>query len=194
LDVSAEQDDPTRYAFKPSLVGIPSEFILGDADIEWRSGARTVRVLYRDIKQIRLLYRPVSLQSYRFVAEVRSRTGVKFTIASTSWRSLVEHQSHGPQYRAFIAELHRRVAAAGSPVKYVAGSPAFLYWLGLLVFSGLMLAAASLAFRAVQGGEWQATAFIALMLGFFLWQTGTFFRRNRPGTYAPDQLPEQVLP
>ncbi len=126
LDDSAEQYDATRYAFKPSLVGVPSEFILDDAAIEWRSGARTVRVLYRDIKQIRLCCIARSAcRAIGFVAEVKSRTGIKFTIASTSWHSLVEHQSHGPQYKAFIAELHRRVAATGSPVNYIAGSPAF---------------------------------------------------------------------
>ena len=194
MDESTQPDDPTRYAFKQSLVGAYSEFILGDADIEWRSGARSLKVPYKDIKQIRLAYRPVTLQSHRFVAEVRSRTGIKFTIASTSWRSLVEHEKHDRQYIAFISELHRRVAAAGGSIKYIRGAPALLFWPGLAIFVGLMLATASLAVRAIQAGEWQATVFIAVMLGFFLWQTGTFFRRNKPGVYMPDRLPTEVLP
>jgi hypothetical protein len=193
LDGSAEHDT-IHYAFRQSLVGAPSEFILGEADIEWRSGVRSLKIPYKDIKQVRLAFRPVTLQSYRFVAEVKSRTGIKFTIASTSWKSLVEHERHDLQYTAFLTELHRRVAAAGGSVTWVTGAPAFLYWPGLVILAGLMLATTSLAFRAVQAGEWQATALIAVMLGFFLWQTAAFFRRNRPGVYAPDRLPAQVTP
>jgi hypothetical protein len=194
LDESTPPDDPTRYAFKQSLVGAYSEFILDDADVEWRSGARSLKVPYKDIKQIRLAYRPVTLQSHRFVAEVRSRTGIKFTIASTSWRSLVEHEKHDRPYIAFITELHRRVAAARGAVRYVRGAPPLLFWPGLAIFGGLMLATASLAARAIHAGEWQATLFIVVMLGFFLWQTGTFFQRNKPGVYRPDRLPTEVLP
>ncbi len=188
------EHDATHYAFRQSLVGAPSEFILGEAGIEWRSGIRTLKIPYKDIKRVRLAYRPVTLQSYRFVAEVKSRTGIKFTIASTSWKSLVEHERHDLHYRDFMTELHRRLAAAGGSVTYVTGAPAFLYWPGLVIFAGLMLATAALAVRAVQAGEWQATAFIAVMLGFFLWQIGAFFHRNRPGVYAPDRLPAQVMP
>jgi hypothetical protein len=194
IDNSTEPDDATHYAFRQSLVGAPSAFILGDTSIEWRSGLRTLKIPYRDISQVRLVFRPVTLQSYRFVAEVKSRTGVKFTIASTSWRSLVEHERHDLHYKAFLTELHRRIAAAGGAVTWVTGAPAILYWLGLAIFAGLMLATAFLALRAVQAGEWQATAFIAVMLGVFLWQTAAFFRRNLPGTYAPGELPAQVMP
>jgi hypothetical protein len=57
-----------------------------------------------------------------------------------------------------------------------------------------MLTTASLSVRAIQSGDWQATLFIFAMLGFFLWQTATFFRRNKPAAYTPDDLPAAVLP
>jgi hypothetical protein len=28
----------------------------------------------------------------------------------------------------------------------------------------------------------------------FLWQSGNFFRRNRPGLYRPEALPAELLP
>ena len=191
---SEAPDDPTHYTFRQSPAGAPSEFILGETEIEWRSGLRSLKIPYREIRQVRLVYRPVTLQNYRFVAEVKSRIGIKFTIASTSWRSLVEHERHDRFYMAFLTELHRRLAAAGGDVAYLRGAPAFLYWPGLLIFTVLMLATAALAVRTVQSGEWQSSLFIAAMLGFFLWQTATFFRRNKPGVYAPDRLPAELLP
>ena len=39
-----------------------------------------------------------------------------------------------------------------------------------------------------------ALLLVAVMMLYFLWQTGVFFWRNRPGDYRPDALPPQALP
>ena len=39
-----------------------------------------------------------------------------------------------------------------------------------------------------------AILFTVGMLGIFLWQTGRFLRRNKPGIYTPDQIPIHALP
>jgi hypothetical protein len=48
--------------------------------------------------------------------------------------------------------------------------------------------------RALQSGALAGAAFIAAFLGLFLWHGGNFLRRNRPGLYRPDALPEMLLP
>jgi hypothetical protein len=48
--------------------------------------------------------------------------------------------------------------------------------------------------RSLQAGAAGGAVFVVIFLGVFLWQAGTFFRRNRPGTYAPDALPSLVMP
>jgi hypothetical protein len=186
--------DPTHYAYRPSAAGAPSEFTLGESDIEWRRGNRAVRVAYADVRKVRLLFRPATVQNYRFVTEIRSRSGIKLSIASTSARGMLEHERLDRAYAAFVAELHRRIATSGAKVTYQAGAPVFLYWPGLLIFVGLMLATATLTVRAVQAGEWKGAALVTVMFGYFLWQSGGFFHRNRPGAYAPDKLPARVLP
>jgi hypothetical protein len=35
---------------------------------------------------------------------------------------------------------------------------------------------------------------VTAFLGLFLWQAGNFFRRNRPGPFRPDAIPDSVLP
>ena len=62
------------------------------------------------------------------------------------------------------------------------------------MFVGASLALAGLIVRALQVAAWSGSAFIAAFLGFFLWQAGNFFRRNRPQTFRPDAVPETVLP
>lgn len=182
------------YAFKPSLMGAALEFRLAPDAFEWRKGRQTGRVLYGRIRRIRLAFRPMTMQNHRFVTEVWPADGPKLQIASTSWKSLVEHERLDAAYRAFVTELCRRAGAAGAAVSYETGTPALLYWPGVAVFLGASLAIAALVVRALMIEAWSGAAFIAVFLAVFLWQAGTFFHRNRPGTFRPDAVPPAVLP
>ena len=182
------------YAYKSSLVGAPLEFQLAPDALEWRKGGIADRTPYGSVRRIRLSFRPMTMQNYRFVTEVWPESGPKLQIASTSWKSLVEHQRLDAEYRAFVSELSRRVGAAGGNTAFDTGSPAFLYWPGVLVFTGASFALAALAVRALQEQAWGGAAFIAAFFALFLYQAGNFFRRNRPGTYSPDAVPPLLLP
>jgi hypothetical protein len=182
------------YAYKPSLVGAPFQFRLARDAFEWTKGGVTGRTPYDRLRRIRLGFRPQTMQNHRFLAEVWTVDGPKLQIASTSWKSLVEQERFDEGYRAFVTELCRRTGAAGGQTLFQAGSTAILYWLGVIVFVGASLALAGLVIRALQQAAWGGAAFIAAFLAFFLWQAGTFFRRNRPGVFRSDAVPDAVLP
>ena len=189
-----ENNDDLHYAYKSSLMGAPLEFQLTPEALEWRKGGMSGRTSYRGIRRIRLSFRPMTMQNYRFVTEVWPENGPKLQIASTSWKSLVEHQRLDAEYRAFVSELSRRAGDAGGHTAFVTGSPAFLYWPGVVILTGAALALAALAVRALQQQAWGGAAFIAAFFALFVYQAGNFFRRNRPGTYSPDAVPELLLP
>ena len=190
---SATDPADISYAYKPSLVGVPFAFRLTRDAFEWSRGRTTGRMPYDRIRRIRLSFRPQSMQNHRFLAEVWTADGPKLQIASTSWKSLVDQERFDEGYRAFVTELCRRTGAVGGQTLFQAGSPVIIYWLGVTVFLGASLALAALVVRALQEGAWGGAAFIAGFLAFFLWQTGTFFRRNRPGVFRSDAVPEAVL-
>ena len=195
-DPSADAADAAdaAYAYKPSLVGVPLELHLTSDALEWRRGLTSSRTAYDHIRRIRLGFRPQTMQNHRFLAEVWTADGPKLQIASTSWKSLVEQERFDEGYRAFVTELCRRTGAAGGQTLFQTGSPVMLYWLGVIVFVGTSLALAGLVVRALQQAAWGGAAFIAGFLAFFLWQAGAFFRRNRPGVFRYDAVPEAVLP
>ena len=112
------------YAYKSSLMGAPLEFQLAPDALEWRKGTMTGRTPYGRVRRIRLSFRPMTMQNYRFVTEVWPDSGPKLQIASTSWKSLVEHQRLDAEYRAFVSELSRRIGAAGGNTAFDTGSPA----------------------------------------------------------------------
>jgi hypothetical protein len=190
---ATERGDPA-YQYKPSLMGAPWEFRLAPDVIEWRMGRHQGRTPYGRISRIRLSFRPTTMQSRRFVTEIWLADGPRLSIASASWKSLVEQEPSDLAYGNFIRELHRRVAAAKVPASFETGSPAVLYWPGLAVFVAGSLGLAALTLHALQTAAWAGAAFVGGFLALFLWQSGSYFRRNRPGSYRPDALPEALVP
>lgn len=191
---STENINEFCYAFKSSLIGAPLELQLTDDALEWRKGSAAGRAPYRRIRRIRLSFRPMTMQSYRFLVEIWPSDGAKLQIASTSWKSMFEHERLDAPYAAFVTELNLRVGAAGGQTAFDCGSPAFLYWPGVAILCGATFGIAALAVRALAVGAFAGAAFIAGFLALFLWQAGGFLLRNRPGTYRPDAVPRQLLP
>jgi hypothetical protein len=185
--------DPS-YAFKASLVGGWCEFRLKPDGLHWQMGLRNGRVRYERIRAVRLSYRPVTMQSRRFVTEIWSTDNPKIQIISVSWRSLVEQERQDTAYTAFITELHRRLAAVKSEAQFTTGLPAVSYWLGVAVFAVVMVTIAAMTVKALRLEQWSAGAIIAAILAAFAYQIGNYFRRNRPVRYRPDALPKEVLP
>ena len=193
MDSESADGDPS-YVYKSSLMGAPFEFRLAADALEWRKGTYAGRTPYDRIRRIRLSFRPMTMQNYRFLTEVWVADGPKLQIASTSWKSIFEHERFDAAYRRFVTELARRAGAAGGRASFDTGSPALLYWPGVVVFIGASLALAALFVRALQEAAWSGAAFIAAFLGLFFWQAGVFFQRNRPGKFDPAAVPPQVLP
>jgi hypothetical protein len=187
-------DISVAYAYRPSLLGAPWEFRLTDNGIDWAAGSRSGHVSFRDIRRVRLSYRPASMQSHRFRTEIWAVGAPKLEVLSSSWKSLVEQERLDRPYAAFVRELHRRIALAAPPAHFEQGGTPIIYWPGLVAFVGVSLGLAALVVRALQAGARGAAAFIAVFLILFLWQGGNFFRRNRPGIYRPESPPAELIP
>lgn len=182
------------YSYRPSLLGAAWQFELADDGIEWVAGRRSGRIPYRDVRKLRLSFRPANLQSQRFLAEIWAEDAPKLAIASSSWKSMFEQERLNKPYSTFVAELHRRLVAAQAPARYERGMTALRYWPGLMLFSAVALVISVLILRALQTGALSGAAFIAVFLALFVWQGGIYLRRNRPGVYRPDALPMDLLP
>jgi hypothetical protein len=184
----------TRYDYRASLIGSAHQFELTDAGLSWKIGGRSGVWAYTDIASIRLTYRPMSMQSRRFRADIKSTGGRRISVLSTTWQTvtLMAPQDHG--YRAFIGELHRRMAAVGSRAALIGGIGPTTYAVALVLVTLLGIAMAGLLVRAFATGEWYGALFLVGFVALFSWQIGGFIRRNRPRSYDFDHLPEALLP
>jgi hypothetical protein len=193
-DQSNEDDATTRYAYKASLIGSAHRFELTEAGLSWQVAGRSGVWAYADIAAIRLSYRPVSMQSRRFRADLDNVNGGRIAILSTTWQTaaLMAPQDHG--YRAFVVELHRHLRAAGSKALLIGGLGPKTYAAAVVLLALLAVAMAGLLLRALVTGEFLGALFLVGFACLFAWQIGGFVKRNRPRSYSFDHLPETLLP
>ena len=149
---------------------------------------------YAAISSIRLSYRPVSMQSRRFRADIESEGRGRIVLLSTTWQTAALMAPQDQEYRAFIVGLHQRMAAAGSTAKLTSGLKPRLYTAAMVLLVLVALAMAGLFVRAALTGEWAGMLFLAGFAALFGWQIGGFVRRNRPQAYTFDRLPRALLP
>src|ERR1700692_1575057 len=121
--MSSAPSDQTglRYAYKASLIGSAHQFELTEQGLSWRIAGRSGLWPYADIAIVRLSYRPVSMQSRRFRADVGNADGARIVILSTSWQTAALMAPQDRDYRAFVTQLHARMASAGSRAALVGG-------------------------------------------------------------------------
>jgi hypothetical protein len=149
---------------------------------------------YAEISTIRLSYRPVSMQSRRFRADIDSAGRGRIALLSTSWQTAALMAPQDRDYRVFITQLHRRMLAAGSKAALIGGLTPRIYAAAILVLTLVAIAMAGLFVRAIATGEWAGALFVIGFAALFGWQIGGFVRRNRPRAYSFDRLPEALLP
>jgi hypothetical protein len=193
-ELSNETVATTRYAYKASLIGAAHQFELTEQGLSWRIAGRSGVWPYPDIAIVRLSYRPVSMQSHRFRADIGNADGGRIAIFSTSWQTAALMAPQDRNYRAFITELHMRMAKAGSRPELIGGLNPRVYAAAMVCVTLLAVAMSGLLLRSITTGEWAGTLFLLGFAALFAWQVGGFITRNRPLTYRFDGLPKALLP
>jgi hypothetical protein len=194
IDMPTQTASGARYAYKASLIGAAHRFELTDQGLSWQIGGKSGVWPYAGISSIRLSYRPVSMQSHRFRADIERADGQRIVIFSTSRQTIALMAPQDQDYRAFITQLHERMAKQASTAALIAGIGPKTYAAGIALLVLVGISIAGLLVRALSTGEWAGALFLVGFAALFGWQIGGFVRRNRPRSYTFDSLPPELLP
>lgn len=188
--------DASTYRQRRTAFNRPRSYRLtGDALVWSEEGKGEDRLFYKDIREVRIAYRPDRVQTNRYITTLKTRTGWKLLISNSSYTGFATFQDHSPEYRAFILELHRRLAASGLPIVFAKGSTRAGYLgnllLVLFIFAGLAFV---LWMTGGQDRAWYVDAKLWTIV-FFLPVLFVFIRKAKPERYDPlapaaDGLPE----
>lgn len=192
--IPAQEAPATKYAYKASLIGAAHRFELTDEGLSWHVAGKSGVWRYADIAKIRLSYRPVSMQSRRFRADIENANHQQIAILSTSWQTVALMAPQDRDYRTFIVQLHRRMQEAGSHAALIGGIRSWAHTAGVVLLALVAVSIGGLLLRALATGEFAGALFLVGFAALFGWQIGGFVRRNRPRNYTFDDLPEALLP
>ena len=192
--MSNQTSPAVRYAYRASLIGAAHQFELTDAGLSWRVSGKSDVWPYAGISSIRLSYRPVSMQAHRFRADIENAGGARLVMLSTTWQTAALMAPQDNDYRAFIAQLHARMADTASKATLIGGLSPRIYGTAVFLLTLVALAMTGLLIRAIAIGEWAGVLFLLGFAALFAWQIGSFIRRNRPLAYTFDHLPAALLP
>ncbi len=183
-----------RYAYKASLVGAAHQFELTDDGLSWRIAGKAGVWPYTGISAIRLSFRPISMQSHRFRADIENADGGRIVILSTTWQTVSLMAAQDRDYSAFMTQLHARMARARSRAALIGGLTPRIYAAAIALLALVGMAMAGLLVRAIATDEFAGALFLVGFAALFTWQIGGFVRRNRPRLYTFDDLPAALLP
>jgi hypothetical protein len=193
-DTNESEGEGPVYHYRPRMIGAGYSFRLGAHSLEWNMSGYPGQVPYPMIAMVRLGFRPSNFGNRRYIAEIWPRKGSKFEIASASYKSMVSMEDQGPAYRAFIGELHQRIAASGGDCRFEAGFAAWRWWPMVAVSLATAIALVYVGVTTFANGDSGASLLVAAFMGLFAWQIWPLISRNRPGRYDPRHIPEHVLP
>ncbi|MGU3493165.1 hypothetical protein ACLBXM_03895 [Xanthobacteraceae bacterium A53D] len=186
------------YAYRPRMIGAATRVVLdtraAEGALDWTVGARSGRMLLKDIIRLRLRHELGQLgsASYALIIEARGHPAIR--IGSHSRTGLTAVKEHGPAFVAFVHALHGALAREGLAPRFMAGLPAWRWWMmaacGGATGAGILWLAAMAFANGMKTEAWVTIA-LALVLGWPLTET---LWRNRPGTYAPSAPPARLLP
>lgn len=182
------------YSYRARMIGAGSVFRLGEHSLEWSVSGLSGRAAYPMITMVRLGYRPSNFGGRRFIAEIWPRNGARLEIASASYRSMVAMEDQGPQFTVFMRELHRRIVASGANARFEAGFAPWRWWPMAAVGAATGLALIYVAFHTLLSGDFGAGLLVLGFILLFSWQMLPLILRNRPRSYDPNDIPDDILP
>jgi hypothetical protein len=176
------------------LLGAACRFELTDEGLSWHVAGRAGMWPYASITKIRLSYRPISMQSRRFRADISGSQGRAIPVISVTWQSAALVAPQDDPYRSFIARLHERIAQADGKPMLLAGLKPIVYNLGLIAVALVGISMLGLFVRAAMVGSYAGMLFLVGFAALFGWQIGGFLMRNKPRIYTLDGVPADLLP
>lgn len=149
---------------------------------------------YAEIKSVQLSYNSASRGvPEAYFCNLKIRTGETLRLKSLHFVKMGSFEDRREDYSAFLEALHLALLPL-SGVQFVKGSSRSLYvfsWLMAIVvviFGGGLSVALLLTGSPLRG--------VLCLLAFVIigWKLRVFMLRNRPGTYLPSKIPNDLLP
>lgn len=162
--------------------------ITEDMLIREQNGIQNLKILFTDIKRIRLYYNPMRRLANNYECEILTVRKQRYKIRSSSFESIGNFTSQAETYVPFVEFLIKTVREKNSQAELIAGysKKGFIvnYSLSFLIIAAVGYLVEQLI------GPW-ISALIMISYGIYFFRT---FKKNWPRRIASNEIPVKVLP
>lgn len=187
--------DPTSYAFNENALVKRRTYRLTEDALTWQAeGEQLDGVFYDEIAEVQMAYIPSRFATNRYRTRIILRRGGMVNLLNTDFTGFGSFTEKNAEYRAFILELHRRLAEHGRNIVYRKGSSGggYVANMALTIFIFVMIGIAVVMLLNF-GLVWIAVVKLVIIL-FFIPTLIRFMRRSRPESYDPLSPSKDAMP
>lgn len=147
-----------------------------------------------DIVRMRLRFDPTRFDHERHRCEITMRDRTKVSIWSTHYVSAGEFENRAATYTPLVRALVAHTAAANPACDFRIGKKAILFW---AEFAFLLAMFTLLVFVLMAFGGYGLSGLVIVKLIIvvsFIPLLLRYMRKNRPGRFSPEAIPDDALP
>ena len=179
-----------EYQFRKSALENEKKYsLIGDGLLieDLKTGSQTT-LNFSSVKQVHLKYLAKRSMPDAYLCFIKERSGKEWTLSSQHYAGIADFENRDATFSPFVRAMHKQLA--NHQLEYKKGLNAFIYWLSMVFFILLGLVAVGIGVAAIVPYGW-FTILVAVLLFFRLRK---HFKKNKPGTYDPVNIPEELLP
>jgi hypothetical protein len=168
--------------------------LAGDQLIVETAGHATAVVPLREISQVALSFAPTRPEPNRFRCALQTTRNGPLVFFNREYRGVLDFLDTSTEYTAFVRTLHENLARSQPVCRYVAGASqaAYVGSIVAMIFALIVLVAVAVLLFSI-GLSW-LVALKALLIAFYTPTAIRWFKINRPRSYPPEAIPNEVLP
>ncbi|HRE64937.1 MAG TPA: hypothetical protein PKU77_14195 [Ferruginibacter sp.] len=149
-------------------------------------------ISYKDIKSIRLSFILDRMGPENFLCTIKSPAGYT-SITSSSYVSFANFNRNKEDYSIFVKELIKNATLANPSIQLISGSSKASYFLTITMMVVFAIAIALLFYfigESISSITWVNFAIVLLSVPMMI----AYIRKNKPGNFSADNIPEKLLP
>lgn len=137
----------------------------------------------------------VSTKSNSFYqCTLKLKNGESVLLKSQHYVGLANFEDRNEPYVNFVKGLHKILSTANPDIEYKKGIGRIAYLASMLLFVIAGIAFPIVAIAMLIGGKWLYGGIALVSSVLLIFRMVNYSKRNKPGTYMPDAMPDTLLP
>ncbi len=135
-----------------------------------------------------------NVQPNRFLLRIYTRSYGLIEIVNTQFEGIGKISERNEPFNTFAHQVHLLAHAANPSIRFLRGTNWLNYIFSLLMTAVIGLIVVLLGIYFLMAGAFIIALVKLLILPFFTPLLFRYLKNNKPGSYDPLQIPEQLLP